>query len=52
MYVCKLKCKLVVLTFFHLEKLPPWRDSFWRPIAPVSTVAGWDGTTRPHQEGN
>jgi hypothetical protein len=27
----------------------PWRDSISRPITPVSSVAGGDDPTRPHQ---
>jgi hypothetical protein len=27
-----------------------WRDSILRPIAPVSSMAGGDDTTRPHHQ--
>jgi hypothetical protein len=29
----------------------PWRDSISRPIAPISSVAGGDVTTRPIRQG-
>jgi hypothetical protein len=30
----------------------PWRDSISRPIAPISSVAGGDVTTRPRRQGS
>jgi hypothetical protein len=32
-------------------KLPPWRVSISRPIAPISSVAGGDLTTRTLRQG-
>jgi hypothetical protein len=41
-------------SFFRFKNYHPvpWRDSISRPIAPVSSVAGGDYTSRPHRQGN
>jgi hypothetical protein len=35
-----------------IKKLPPWRDSISRPVAPASSVAGGDNTTCPRRQGS
>jgi hypothetical protein len=37
--------------FFKLPSYLPWRDSISRPIAPISSVACGDDTTRPRRQG-
>jgi hypothetical protein len=44
--------KFIFLNFFKSYRPVPWQDSISRPIAPISSVAGGDDTTRPCRQDN